>query len=110
MIAIDQDERGISAFKMVMEDSLELWVKPLKNNEVALCFFNRNTGSKKLNLNWKDLNISDPQSGLEIHFDNQYFTLRDLWLKKEVGKTDKKLERDLASHDVVVFKLTPSSK
>jgi alpha-galactosidase len=110
MIAVDQDERGISAFKMVMEDSLELWVKPLKNNEVAFCFFNRTTGSKKLNLNWKDLNISDPQSGLEIHFDNQYFTLRDLWLKKDAGKTDKKLERELASHEVFVFKLTPGSK
>ncbi len=110
MIAVDQDERGISAFKMVMEDSLELWVKPLKNNEVAFCFFNRTAGSKKLNLNWKDLNISDPQSGLEIHFDNQYFTLRDLWLKKDAGKTDKRLERELASHEVIVFRLTPSSK
>jgi alpha-galactosidase len=110
MIAVDQDERGISAFKMVMEDSLELWVKPLKNNEVALCFFNRTSGSRKLTLNWKDLNISDAQSGLEIHFDNQYFSLRDLWLKKDAGKTDKKLERDLASHDVIVFKLTPASK
>ncbi len=73
MIAVDQDERGISAFRMVLDDSLELWVKPLKNNEVALCFFNRTAGSKKLNLNWKDLNISDAQSGLEIHFDNQFF-------------------------------------
>jgi alpha-galactosidase len=110
MIAVDQDERGITAFRMILEDSLELWVKPLKNNEVALCFFNRNSGSKKLNLNWKDLNISDAQSGLEIHFDNQYFSLRDLWLKKDAGKTDKKLERNLASHEVIVFKLTPSSK
>jgi alpha-galactosidase len=110
MIAVDQDERGISAFKMILEDSLELWVKPLKNNELALCFFNRTRSAKKLNLNWKDLNISDTQSGLDIHFDNQYFTLRDLWLKKDAGKTDKKLERELASYEVIIFKLTPSSK
>ncbi len=110
MIAVDQDTRGISAFKMVLEDSLELWVKPLKDHEVALCFFNRTSGSKKINLNWKDLNISDTQSGLEIHFDNQYFSMRDLWLKKDIGKTDKKFEREIASHEVIVLKLVPAMK
>jgi alpha-galactosidase len=105
MIGIDQDERGIAAFKMIFPDSLELWVKPLKNNEVALCFFNRTGGTKKINLNWKDLNISDLQSGLDIHFDKQIFSLRDLWLKKDMGKTDKKLEQSIASHDVLVLRL-----
>ncbi|HEV3221265.1 MAG TPA: glycoside hydrolase family 27 protein [Puia sp.] len=110
MIAIDQDARGISAFKMIMPDSLEMWVKPLKNNELAICFLNRTGSSKKISLDWKDLNISDAQSGLEIHFDNQYFSLRDLWLKKDAGKTDKKLMHEIASHEVIVFKLVPSMK
>jgi alpha-galactosidase len=110
MIAVDQDTRGISAFKMVLPDSLEMWVKPLKNNELAICFLNRTGSSKKIDLEWKDLNISDAQSGLEIHFDNQYFSLRDLWLKKDAGKTDKKLERAIASHEVIVFKLSPAVK
>jgi alpha-galactosidase len=110
MIAVDQDERGISAFRMSLEDSLELWVKPLKNNEVALCFFNRTSGSKKLKMDWKELNISDAQSGLEIHFDNQFFSMRDLWLKKDIGKTDKKFEREIASHEVIVLKLVPATK
>jgi alpha-galactosidase len=108
MIDIDQDERGIAAFKMVLPDSLEVWVKPLKNNELALCFFNRTGSTKKLNLNWKDLVITDSQSGLNIHFDSQTFTLRDVWLKKDVGLTDKKLVRDLAPHDVVVLRLRPA--
>ncbi len=110
MIAVDQDERGISAFRMILDDSLELWVKPLKNNELALCFFNRTSGSKKLNLDWKELNISDAQSGLEIHFDNQFFSMRDLWLKKDIGKTEKKFERDISSHEVIVLKLAPATK
>jgi len=110
MIAVDQDARGIAAFKMVMPDSLEMWVKPLKNNELVICFLNRTGNSKKIDLDWKDLNISDAQSGLEIHFDNQYFSLRDLWLKKDAGKTDKKLVREIASHEVIVFKLVPSLK
>ena len=110
LIAVDQDARGIAAFKMVMPDSLEMWVKPLKNNELAICFLNRTGNSKKIDLDWKDLNISDAQSGLEIHFDNQYFSMRDLWLKKDAGKTDKKLVREIASHEVIVFKLVPSLK
>jgi alpha-galactosidase len=110
MIALDQDTRGIAAFKMLLPDSLEMWVKPLKNNELAICFLNRTGSSKKIDLDWKDINISDAQSGLEIHFDNQYFSLRDLWLKKDMGKTDKKLVRGIASHEVFVFKLVPSVK
>ncbi len=110
MIAVDQDSRGIAAFKMEMPDSLEMWVKPLKNNELAICFLNRTGSSKKIDMDWKNFNISDAQSGLEIHFDNQYFSLRDLWLKKDAGKTDKKLVREIASHEVIVFKLVPSAK
>ncbi|HXB29714.1 MAG TPA: glycoside hydrolase family 27 protein [Puia sp.] len=110
LIAVDQDARGIAAFKMVMPDSLEMWVKPLKNNELVICFLNRTGNSKKIDMDWKDLNISDAQSGLEIHFDNQYFSMRDLWLKKDAGKTDKKLVREIASHEVIVFKLVPSLK
>jgi alpha-galactosidase len=105
MIAIDQDERGIAAFKMMLPDSLELWVKPLKNNELALCFFNRTNSPKKIQLNWKDLHISDAQSGLDLNFDKQIFDLRDLWLKKNMGSTNKKLEHILDTHDVLVFRI-----
>ncbi len=108
VIDIDQDPRGIAAFKMVMPDSLELWVKPLKNNELALCFFNRTGSTKKIALSWKDLNITDAQSGLDVHFDKQIFTLRDVWMKKDLGKTDKILERSLDSHDVLVLRLKPA--
>ena len=31
LIAVDQDSLGIAAFKLVMPDSIEMWVKPLKN-------------------------------------------------------------------------------
>ena len=110
MIDIDQDERGIAAFKMPLADSLEMWVKPLKDNELALCFFNRTGGAKKLNLNWKDLYVTDSLSGLDVHFDKQIFTLQDVWLKTGSGLSDKKLQREIASHDVLVFRLRPVSK
>ena len=71
MIAIDQDSLGIAAFKMPLSDSVELWVKPLKNGELALCFFNRTETTRKINLNWKDLVLQDQLSGMNIHFDHR---------------------------------------
>src|SRR5450432_912135 len=107
MIDIDQDPRGIAAFKMMMPDSLELWVKPLKNNELALCFFNRTGNTKKIDLNWKNLNISDQQSGLDVHFASQQLNIRDIWLHKELGTTIHHFTREIPSHAVVVLKLQP---
>jgi len=106
MIRVDQDSLGISAFKMQLPDSLEVWVKPLKNKELVLCFLNRTGSAKKIILDWKDLVLRDEVSGIDIHFAGQQFSIRDLWLKKESGTTKKKFEADIASHDVVVLKLT----
>jgi alpha-galactosidase len=108
MIAIDQDSLGRSAFKMIMPDSLEVWVKPLKNKELVLCFLNRTAETKKLDLSWKDLNISDELTGLNIQFGKQIFNARDVWMKKNIGLTDKKFVRELASHDVIVLRLWPA--
>jgi alpha-galactosidase len=110
MIAIDQDPRGISAFKLPMPDSLEVWVKPLINNELALCFLNRTGSTRKLNLNWSDLNLTDQLSGLNIHFSTGAFTIRDLWLKKNLGTTGKSFVQEIPTHGVVVLKLVPVSK
>jgi alpha-galactosidase len=109
MIAIDQDSLGIAAFKMVMPDSLEMWVKPMKNGELALCFFNRTGTARKIKLDWKDLNLSDHSSGMDIHFNQQQFLYKDLWQKGTGSvRTDKKFERELDSHAVIVLRLTPA--
>ncbi len=105
LISVDQDPRGIAAFKMLMPDSLEVWIKPLKNNALALCFFNRTAMARRLKFNWEDLHVSDRFSGLNLSFDKQLFSTRDLWLKKNTGKTDKSFDQIIASHDVVVLKL-----
>ena len=107
MIAVDQDSLGMAAFKMVMPDSLEMWVKPLKIGELVICFFNRTGTTKKINLDWKDLNLSDPLSGMDIHFNQQIFLYKDLWQKGTgLVRTDKKFKRDLAPHAVIVLILS----
>ena len=109
LIAVDQDSLGIAAFRMTLPDSLEVWVKPLKNKQVVLCFFNRTAIDRNLDFKWQDLNIGDVNSGLDLHFDSQKFLMHDLWLKKDIGKTAGNFKRVLASHDVLVVRLDPIS-
>jgi alpha-galactosidase len=109
MIAVDQDVLGKSAFQIPLPDSLEVWVKPLKNNEIVLCFLNRTTVSRKLKMNWKNLVISDSLSGINEDFKKQEYNLRDLWLKKDVGTTAAKIEQEIPPHDVIVLKLKKRS-
>ncbi len=35
------------------------------------------------------------------------FKIRDLWEKKDIGKTDINFSRNIPPHDVVLIKLTP---
>lgn len=107
MIAVDQDSLGFAAFKMIMPDSLEVWVKLLKNKELALCFLNRTGTSRKLNLHWDDLHISDKFSGIDIHFEKQKFSIRDLWEKKNLGTTTGNFDREIPVHGVIALKLVP---
>jgi alpha-galactosidase len=109
MIAVDQDSLGFAAFKMDLPDSLEVWVKPLKNRGLALCFFNRTVTSRKLNLAWKDLVIKDDFSGVDIHFDHQTYSYKDLWQKQSVNAlANKNFARELPPHAVIVLRLAPS--
>lgn len=106
VIAVDQDELGIAAYRISMADSLEVWIKPLKNSEVAVCFLNRSDHSQKLNINWANLNIADKATGLDLKLAEGTYALRNLWLKKSTGTTKGHFKQDVASHDVIMLRLT----
>ncbi len=114
MIAIDQDSLGFAAFKMPLPDSLEVWVKPLKNGELALCFFNRTETTRKINLNWQELKIDDQFSNTHIRFEKPAegktaYIISDLWQPgKNLGVADNNFIRELAPHSVIVLKLSPA--
>ena len=105
VIAIDQDSLGIQGFRQSKIDSIEVWYKPLKNGDWALCLLNR--GSKPVNFeyDWKKQVIKDDVAKLELRFDQKSFTIRDLWAKKVIGSTDKVLKTNLPSHDVLMVRL-----
>jgi alpha-galactosidase len=106
-IAVNQDSLGIQGFKYSTEDSLEIWFKPLSKNEWVMCFLNRGAQAKDITFAWKDHTISDDFSKQGINFNQSTFTIRDLWAKKEVGKTNKPFITRVASHDAKLLRLTP---
>jgi alpha-galactosidase len=106
VIALDQDPLGVEAFRYYTFDGIEIWVKPLANNELAVCFLNRSDHPQNITYNWKEHAISDKVSGTSFDFNQTIYKLRDLWTKKEAGSTAKPFSEVIPSNDVVVLRLT----
>jgi alpha-galactosidase len=106
VIAVNQDSLGIQGFQYSAKDSLEIWFKPLMQGEWAVCFLNRGAQAKDLSFAWKEHPITDDFSKRGINFNQTTFTIRDLWAKKELGKTNKPFVARVASHDVKLLKLS----
>lgn len=105
LIAVNQDKLGIQGFKYSSEDGLEIWVKPLSDNNWAITFLNRSEQTKKINFDWKKHLIKDSDFGYEADFNKEIFKLKDLWKNKEIGNTKRVFQTEILSHDVVTLKL-----
>jgi len=106
LIAVNQDKLGIQGFKYSAEDGLEVWVKPLSDNNWAITFVNRSDVTKKINFDWKKHNIKDVDFNLEVNFNATVYKIKNLWENKAIGNTKKTFVSNLASHDVITLKLS----
>ncbi|CAM3644071.1 glycoside hydrolase family 27 protein [Mucilaginibacter galii] len=105
-IAINQDAMGVSAYRSSATDSLEVWVKPLSNNNWAVCFLNRAGHAQNVNYAWAEHALQDAQSKQSADFTKTTYKLRDVWAKKDAGTTKKAFKQSIAAHDAVMFMLT----
>jgi alpha-galactosidase len=106
VIAIDQDALGVEGFRYYAFDGIEIWVKPLANNELAVCFLNRSDRPQNVSFDWKEHLIKDAVSKTNVDFNQTIYKLRDLWAKKDIGTTGKSFKQTIPSHDVVVMRLS----
>jgi alpha-galactosidase len=106
VIAIDQDALGVEGFRYYSFDGLEIWVKPLINGDLAVCFLNRSERNQTINYDWMAHGIQDKTSNTNVDFTQATYKLRDLWTKKDIGTTQKIFRQPIASHDVVVLRLS----
>jgi alpha-galactosidase len=105
-IAIDQDSLGVQGYRYDAKDSLEVWVKPLMKGDWAVCFLNRSVNSQKINFDWSKNIVTDDVSEKTLNTNETVYKIRDVWGKKNLGNTKKNLKKNLASHDVLMLRLT----
>jgi len=104
IIAIDQDSLGVEGYRYSQKDSVDTWVKPLKNG-LAICFLNRSLKPQTVEFKWADNPLKDDVSGMNIDFNATPYKVHDVWAKKDIGKTGKTFKQEISSHDVVVLRL-----
>ena len=106
VIAVNQDSMGVQGFKQNTIDSVEVWYKPLKGGDWALCFLNRSIKPASFDYDWKAQIIFDDFAKLELKFDQKKpYSIRDLWAKKDIGNTAKTFKVAVPAHDAVMVRL-----
>jgi alpha-galactosidase len=107
VIAINQDELGVQGFKQTEIDSVDVWVKPLKNNEWAVCFLNRSATTKQIEYNWEGTTFEDQINAIKAVFaKDNVFNIRDIYQKKNIGTTKKPLKISLNKYQSLTVRLT----
>jgi len=109
-IAVDQDPLAIQGFRYMQKDSMEVWVKPLSNDEWAVCFLNRKTSPQNFQFNWKAQTIQDTLFHKTLDMSNTVYNLYDIWQKKITGTTAKPFSAMVQAHDAYFFRLSKKSK
>ena len=105
IIAVNQDVAGMEGFLYKSKDSLEIYVKPLSNDDWAVCFLNRSHTPMKVNFNWKTEVITDTLFKKTMNANEHTYKIRNLWAMSNMGDTQKPLTAMLPSHDVIVVRL-----
>ncbi len=104
-VAVNQDSLGIQGFKYSEKDSIEIWFKPLVKGDWAMCTLNRGKQPYKFSFDWKNEKVIDDFAKRETKFAEIIYSIRDLWLKKEIGTTKEVLNKDIPGHDVLIMRL-----
>jgi alpha-galactosidase len=77
IIALNQDALGKQAVRKIHNDSINVFVKPLANGDVALAILNRSDAAQTFSIRFSALGLPGK------------YELRDLWLHKTIGKAGK---------------------
>jgi len=106
VIAVNQDSLGIQAFKYFAKDSVETWLKPLKDGAWAVTFLNRKSTPQPIDFNWQNEIINDDFSKETLDAKKTNYKVRNVWTKKETGDTKKPLKAVVPPHDVLMLRLS----
>ena len=100
VISVNQDKLGVQC-KRIKAGLKDILVKPLENNEVAVCFFNKTNSKAEMSCNFTDIhNVVDvtlPKS--------EKYMCKELWEKTETVVSDT-IKVAVEPHGVKVFRIS----
>ena len=105
VIQVNQDKLGIQGFRFSNENELEIWIKPLANDEWAVTFVNMGDKLTTINFDWKKHDMGDNLNNKNLEVKKINYKIRDLFNHKNLGDTASNLKAEIASHDVLMIKL-----
>lgn len=103
VIAVDQDSLGEQGRRFMDMGEHEIWAKPLKGGELAVCFMNREEIPWKLDYNWHANTIYFAN---EVDMHQYTYAIRDLWKHKEIGTTAEHTKAVIPAHGVLMVRLS----
>jgi alpha-galactosidase len=98
VIGIDQDPLGKQGYRYMDHPGKQIWAKQLSDGKWAVCIFNSGEDILKVRLNWS-----------HFSFLKGRYEIRDLWKTEDIGTTKEIYTGEIASHDVILFKLSPAA-
>ena len=101
VIAVNQDKLGIQCKRIKSNGFNDVLVKPLENNEVAVCFFNKGPVTANMSVSLDEIHnvvaVSLPKA--------ENYIIRELWDNTEETVSDR-ITASVASHAVKVYRVS----
>jgi alpha-galactosidase len=99
VIAVDQDRRGRQGRRVRRASGVETWVRQLADGSQAVLFLNRSGSARRLFVKVRDI----PRVRAAARY-----SVRDLWTHTTVEVAAGRAQQvDLASHEAVMWRVTP---
>jgi alpha-galactosidase len=97
VIAVDQDPLGREGRRVHKNGDLEVWAKQMGDGSRAVALLNRGASDADIAVTWEEL-------GYPAHLSAG---VRDLWAKKDLGKSTGSFSAKVVSHGVVMIRVEP---
>ncbi|MGI6341954.1 MAG: glycoside hydrolase family 27 protein [Bacteroidales bacterium] len=94
IIEINQDKLGIQAERVVCNDNIQIFVKELSNNDVAIGVLNTSEETINYDLNTKQLGVDSKNTAF------------DVWSKKTFKIKKYTIKLNIKSHETIVLRLS----
>ena len=93
VIAVDQDPSGKQGYRIAQEGPFEVWMKPMADGSLVVGLFNRQRTTEKMTVNFSQIGLQGEVS------------VRDLWLKKDLGSFRGSYSANVPRHGVVLVRI-----